>query len=299
MIFGQKLKNLRKEQGYSQEEFAQRLDVSRQAVSKWESDRGTPETEKLLQISTIFGVTLDYLLKDEQTEDNQYSKGYYVSREMIDGFLSYKRQGSKRITVGVGLIILSNIFGCVSDYRQAAMVFYWVATALGIAILVWHVFQPKRYQEIEEKTLLFDDTTIKEFRVEHEKNRKRYAVMIIIGVFILILSPELTTIVENYFDTNAANGLSWVLNTAWVALFILAALALRAENMIVQNAQYMSRKSSKGRFTWVYVALPVTAIAVVIGIITNVWSPVVPIIALFCILLVTVCKLLIERRNPK
>ncbi|QUH19966.1 helix-turn-helix domain-containing protein [Alkaliphilus sp. B6464] len=299
MTFGEKLKALRKEHGYSQEEFAQHLDVSRQAVSKWESDRGTPETEKLLRISTIFGVTLDYLLKDEHTEDNQYNGGYYVSREMIDGFLSYKRQGAKRIAVGVGLIVLSNIFGCVPVYRQVALVFYWVTMALGIAVLVWHIFQPKRYQEIGEKTLLFDDTTIKEFRIEHEKNRKRYALLIILGVIILILSPQITLIAENYFDSDVRNGLSWILHTAWAALFILSGLALRAENVIAQNAKYISKKNSKGWFAWVYIALPVTVIAVVIGIVTNAWSPIIPIIALFCILLATVCKLLIEGRNSK
>ena len=59
MTFGEKLKAIRKEKGYSQEEMAGLLDVSRQAVSKWESDRGMPEIEKLLQISTMFDVTLD------------------------------------------------------------------------------------------------------------------------------------------------------------------------------------------------------------------------------------------------
>ena len=299
MTFGEKLKALRKEHGYSQEEFAQHLDVSRQAVSKWESDRGTPETKKLLQISTIFGVTLDYLLKDEHTEDNQYNGGYYVSREMIDGFLSYKRQGAKRIAVGVSLIILSNIFGCVPVYRQVALTLYWITMAIGIAVLIWHIFQPKQYQEIGKKPLLFDDTTLKEFRVEHEKNQKKYVLMIIVGAIILILSPQITLIADNYIDNNVSNGLSWIFHAGWVALFILAGIAIHTENMIAQNTQYMSKKSRKGQFTWVYVALPVTAIAVVIGILTNAWSPVIPIIVLLCILLVTVCKLLIERRNSK
>jgi transcriptional regulator with XRE-family HTH domain len=299
MTFGEKLKALRKEHGYSQEEFAQHLDVSRQAVSKWESDRGTPETKKLLQISTIFGVTLDYLLKDEHAEDNQYNGGYYVSREMIDGFLSYKRQGAKRIAVGASLIILSNIFGCVPVYRQVALTLYWITMAIGIAVLIWHIFQPKRYQEIGKKPLLFDDTTLKEFRVEHEENQKKYVLMIIVGAIILILSPQITLIANNYIDNNVSNGLSWIFHAGWVALFILAGIAIHAENMIAQNTQYMSNKSRKGQFTWVYVALPVTAIAVVIGILTNAWSPVIPIIILLCILLVTVCKLLIERRNSK
>ena len=57
MTFGEKLKAIRKEKGYSQEEMAGLLDVSRQAVSKWESDRGIPEIDKLLQISNMTGKT--------------------------------------------------------------------------------------------------------------------------------------------------------------------------------------------------------------------------------------------------
>jgi hypothetical protein len=61
----------------------------------------------------------------------------------------------------------------------------------------------------------------------------------------------------------------------------------------------MQKKDKKGKYTWIYVALPVTAFAVAIGIFTNAWSPFMPIIVLFCALLVTLCKLLIEGRNSK
>jgi Predicted transcriptional regulators len=297
MTFGEKLKVLRKEQGYSQEELAQHLDVSRQAVSKWESDRGTPETEKLLQISNLFGVTLDYLLKEEATQDPGNEAGYYVSREMIDGFLLYKRQSAKRIAIGVSLIVLANLFGCVPADRQLAMSIYWIIMALGIALLVWHVFQPKRYPEIGKIPLLFDDSLIKQFRMEYDKNRKRYVILIVLGVIILILSPQIVLLVSQYFNENFSNGLAWILDAGWLSLFILSGLSLHAESMIAQNAQYMSSKNKKGRFAWVYVALPVTIAAVAIGIITNVWNPYIPIILLFCLLLITVCKLLIERRN--
>ena len=125
MTFGEKLKAIRKEKGYSQEEMAGLLDVSRQAVSKWESDRGIPEIDKLLQISNMFGVTLDYLLKSESPDENNQSGGYYVSRETIDGFLSYKRHRAQNIAIGVGLIIGSDIFGSSSDYRQLLLPLYW------------------------------------------------------------------------------------------------------------------------------------------------------------------------------
>ena len=68
MIFADKLIALRKKAGYSQEELAQQLNVTRQSVSKWEGAQSVPDIEKILQISKLFGVTTDYLLKDEMGE---------------------------------------------------------------------------------------------------------------------------------------------------------------------------------------------------------------------------------------
>ena len=64
MILADKIVRLRKKQGLSQEELAEKLDVSRQAISKWESAHSVPDLEKILQLGYIFGVSTDYLLKD-------------------------------------------------------------------------------------------------------------------------------------------------------------------------------------------------------------------------------------------
>ena len=65
MKLGEKLQKLRKQNGLSQEQLAARLTVSRQAVSKWELDETMPDTENVLQLSRLFGVSCDYLLRDE------------------------------------------------------------------------------------------------------------------------------------------------------------------------------------------------------------------------------------------
>lgn len=71
MTFSEKLYQLRKNKGLSQEQLAEQLAVSRQAISKWESAAAMPESEKILAISRFFGVSLDYLLKEEfEEEDN-------------------------------------------------------------------------------------------------------------------------------------------------------------------------------------------------------------------------------------
>ena len=75
MELSEKLYQLRKQQGLSQEQLAGQLNVSRQAVSKWESGTATPETEKLLAISNYFKVSLDYLMKESiETFDTTAAK---------------------------------------------------------------------------------------------------------------------------------------------------------------------------------------------------------------------------------
>ncbi|PWM43662.1 MAG: XRE family transcriptional regulator [Clostridia bacterium] len=70
MTFGEKLQKLRKVKGWTQEELAQKITVSRQALSKWELGAAIPDTENVLQISKLFGVSTDYLLNDEYESDS-------------------------------------------------------------------------------------------------------------------------------------------------------------------------------------------------------------------------------------
>ena len=69
MNFSEKLLTLRKAKDLTQEQLAEKLDVSRQSVSKWESGQATPDLEKIVEISAIFDVTTDYLLKSSEIDD--------------------------------------------------------------------------------------------------------------------------------------------------------------------------------------------------------------------------------------
>ena len=68
MLLSEKIMSLRKRNGWSQEELAQQLGVSRQSVSKWESMASMPDIQKIMAMSELFGVSTDYLLKDELEE---------------------------------------------------------------------------------------------------------------------------------------------------------------------------------------------------------------------------------------
>ena len=65
MAFGERLQEVRKRSGLTQEEFAEQLQVSRQSVSRWESGRGYPEMEKIIYICNRYGVTMDELFEEE------------------------------------------------------------------------------------------------------------------------------------------------------------------------------------------------------------------------------------------
>ena len=70
MTLGEKLSKLRKEYNYTQEQLADILGVSRQSISKWESDIAYPETEKLIELGKLFDCSMDYLLKDDIIDKN-------------------------------------------------------------------------------------------------------------------------------------------------------------------------------------------------------------------------------------
>ena len=74
MILAEKLYALRKKSGLSQEQLAEQLNVSRQAISKWESGQFVPEVDKLIAISKYFNVTLDYLMKEDDGQQLTYPK---------------------------------------------------------------------------------------------------------------------------------------------------------------------------------------------------------------------------------
>ena len=115
MILADKIIRLRKKNGWSQEELADKMNVSRQAVSKWESAQTIPDLEKILQLGALFGVTTDYLLKDEIEEEeflNDDSSGTTVKKisiEEANTYLEQRKRASWRIAFATFLCILSPI----------------------------------------------------------------------------------------------------------------------------------------------------------------------------------------------
>ena len=124
MIFADKLIELRKKNGWSQEELAERLNVTRQSVSKWEGAQSIPDLDKILMLAQIFGVTTDYLLKDEILEMQSVSAndgvtaGYRdepaepvrkVSMQEANDFLAAKERTAGKVALATFLCIISPV----------------------------------------------------------------------------------------------------------------------------------------------------------------------------------------------
>lgn len=120
MILADKIMNLRKKAGWSQEELAHQLGVSRQAVSKWESGSSIPDLDKILRLSQLFEVSCDYLLLDEiepdlpQEEpeptpilDGPQPSVNHITLEQANTYLDTVRGVASKIALGVALCILS------------------------------------------------------------------------------------------------------------------------------------------------------------------------------------------------
>lgn len=116
MILADKIIEERKKNGWSQEELANKLGVSRQAVSKWESAGTVPDLQRILQMADLFGVSTDYLLKDEleQNEvqtfvsyDSEAQEVRSVSMEEANDYLDMKKKDAPIIANAVFMCIIS------------------------------------------------------------------------------------------------------------------------------------------------------------------------------------------------
>ncbi|MDE5864670.1 MAG: helix-turn-helix domain-containing protein [Lachnospiraceae bacterium] len=131
MNFAEKLLNLRTQYGYSQEALAEKLKVSRQAISKWELGSTLPETEKVIIISEFFNVSIDYLLKDNIQLSNSESLDRIVlkflgsahdmddiSRELVEIMRDGIIDDSEKIRMDAIMDTLDAIVGIIDEIKQ-------------------------------------------------------------------------------------------------------------------------------------------------------------------------------------
>lgn len=223
MILAEKITYLRKQKGWSQEELADRLNISRQSVSKWESGTSIPELDKIIGMSSIFDVSTDFLLKDEYDtsviskpeEDLNESEATLPENDREDGrktraisleeantYLQTVQKTSKWIAAGVLICILSPIcliaMGGWSEYGPVAIsesmaaglgitvLLVMVAAAVAIFIVNGSKLEAWEFLETEEIQLQYGVSGI----VEKQKGayERRYRQSLALGVTVCIVS---------------------------------------------------------------------------------------------------------------
>lgn len=152
MTIGTKIQTLRKQHGLSQEQLAETLGVSRQAVSKWEAEQSVPDIDKIILICDYFGVTTDYILRNEDLSYSQIAQSTNaIENEEKKENTENKKKSTILLAVAVMLyilcivpiILIQNTFGVV-------LMFVIIAVATGI-IIYRSIFSSNNKSDDEEK----------------------------------------------------------------------------------------------------------------------------------------------------
>lgn len=145
MILAEKIAEERKRNGWSQEELAERLGVSRQAVSKWESAGAVPDLQRVIQLAEVFCVTTDYLLKDELERPAAAAEAggaetappcRRVSMEEANAYLDRKRRNGPVLAAATAMCIASPaVLIALAALAEAGRTFVTEAMAAGVGLL--------------------------------------------------------------------------------------------------------------------------------------------------------------------
>ena len=301
MILADKIIELRKKNGLTQEELAEKVHVSRQSVSKWEGAQSVPDLEKIILLSQIFGVSTDYLLKDEMEEqdyvpstDVDVSEGVCkVSMEEASDFLHIKEKTTGLVATGVSLCILSPIaLLCSMGVSELGKlpISEDVAAGLGIVILLFMVIvavamvvyvgmQTGKYEYLE-KDIIETEYGVTGMVKERKKSwETKYARNNIIGVCLCIFAA-IPVIVATFLDESGAAVLGAVCVTLVcvaiaVYLFITVGIPWESYQKLLQEGDYTVEKKQNNKKWGGLVAaywLIVVAIFLYVSMTSNNWG---------------------------
>lgn len=321
MIFADKVISLRKKNGWSQEELADKIDVSRQAVSKWESAQAIPEIGKVLQLANLFGVTTDYLLKDE-LEEEEYAEDIQpiksVSIEEASQYLDKQQQSSIRMALATFLCIFSIIpllLLVATTEIPAAGISGELAIAIGIVamllivglavgIFVYNSFANAPYEYLYKQP--FELQYGVKGMVEERKKafRSTYAKSNIIATVLCVLSPIAlfaTLVYNNGFFVIAMLCCTLIIAGIGVLLFVKVGVVQSSMCRLLREVGYVADKDSNARETisWIY-WLVATAIYLAISLPTDNWDTswiVWPIAGVLYVALMGLVSLIMSNKN--
>ena len=253
MILADKIIEERKKNGWSQEELANKLGVSRQAVSKWESAGSIPDLQRILQMSELFGVTTDYLLKDEIEEEplNKYveTKTIKVSMGEANQYLDMKSRGSRIVANATSLCILSPVplivLGTMTEDHILigfSLVLLLVLVAIAVYLFVNYGLHESHMKHLEKESFETEYGVSGMVRERREQYEPTFTRNIAIGVVLCILSVIPTIMagvmeVEDYMS-GISVGLLLIIVSIGVNILIRAGMIKSSYDTLLQEGEY-------------------------------------------------------------
>ena len=253
MILADKIIEERKKNGWSQEELANKLGISRQAVSKWESAGSIPDLQRILQMSELFGVTTDYLLKDEIEEVplNEYveSNTIKVSMEEANQYLDMKCKGSRLVANATSLCILSPVplivLGTMTEDHTLvgfSLVFLLVLVAIAVYLFVNYGLRESHMQHLEKESFETEYGVSGMVREKRNQYESTFIRNIAIGVVLCIISviPTIMAGVMEVDDSicGLSVGLLLIIVSIGVNILIRAGMIKSSYDTLLQEGEY-------------------------------------------------------------
>ena len=296
MIFADKLIELRKKSGMSQEELAEKLGVSRQSVSKWEGAQSTPDLNRILEISKIFDVSTDYLLKDEIEAGKEISEKSIsdetepplrrVSMEDANSFLNANGKRAVLTAIGVALcilcvtpmILLEEFLGSGIDAVGIVIMFMMTAGAVGLFIFSGSLISP--YKHLENEAIDTEYGVSGMAKEKKEKHRPSHIRDIVIGVMLFILCVIPIIVIETVTDSNSAEVIGiasmFVMVAAGVYLIVRSSIINGGYLKLLEEDDYSREKklnkSISGSIAMAVYWPIVTAVFIGYSFLTNNWG---------------------------
>lgn len=324
MILADKIIRQRKKNGWSQEELAEKMEVSRQAVSKWESAQTIPDLEKILKLGNLFGVTTDYLLKDEM-EDEEFSDDNKPSVKRItltqaNDYLEWRKAASVRIAVGVFLCVIAAIpllllgaMAEVPDYpipenlaAGLGLIILLVLVALAVAIFIFCGYKNAPYDFIDKEPFETEYGVAGMVKERQKPYRSTYIRCRILGSCICVLSPIPLFIgiaADSQIFTVLMLTVTMVLAGIGVVFFVISGQRWESMPKLLNEGEFTPeerRKSRiKGKVSGIY-WLIVTAIYLGWSFITSAWGftwIVWPVAGVLFAVVMCICNLLLDREQ--
>lgn len=299
-MLADKIISLRKKAGWTQEEFANQLNVSRQSVSKWEGNQSIPDVNKIIQMSQIFGVSVDYLLKDEMDEpeyledDFDYGNVRQVSLEEANGYLQATEEAAKGTSIGVVLCILSPValmlLLAAESWPALKVINESLATGVGVVVLllfvavavglfIYNGLKIQKYEYLEEEVFETQYGVTQMVKDRKSNYQGSYTKMLISGVIICILSAMPLFIVLMFTEADYAMYVAvaclLLIVSSGVYLLIRSGMRWGSYLKLLQEGEYTrQRKRRKG---WVDAVFGAYWLLVVTGFLgysflTNNWG---------------------------